>query len=48
MRPYRRALPTPSALGEIEHCAGSQFDPAFARAFLDAWSAGALADAAAM
>ena len=48
MRPYRRALPTARALGEIERCAGSQFDPTFARAFLDAWSAGALADAAAM
>jgi HD-GYP domain-containing protein (c-di-GMP phosphodiesterase class II) len=48
MRPYRRALPTRSALGEIERCAGSQFDPAFAFAFLDAWGAGALADAAAM
>src|SRR5437667_2156109 len=25
-RPYRRALPTTRALGEIERCAGSQFD----------------------
>ncbi|MDX6407605.1 MAG: hypothetical protein QOE13_676 [Gaiellaceae bacterium] len=41
-RPYRRALPMPRALAEIERCAGSQFDPAFARAFLEAWSAGAL------
>src|SRR6185503_6588703 len=47
-RPYRRALPMSRALGEIERCAGTQFDPSFARAFLDAWSAGALADAAAM
>jgi putative two-component system response regulator len=47
-RPYRRALPTMRALGEIERCAGSQFDPTFAHAFLDAWSAGALADAAAI
>ena len=47
-RPYRRALPTTRALAEIERCAGSQFDPVFAHAFLDAWSAGALADAAAM
>jgi putative two-component system response regulator len=47
-RPYRRALPTIRALGEIERFAGTQFDPAFAHAFLDAWSADALADAAAM
>jgi HD-GYP domain-containing protein (c-di-GMP phosphodiesterase class II) len=47
-RPYRRALPMSRALGEIERCAGTQFDPAFARAFLDAWGAGALADAAAI
>jgi HD-GYP domain-containing protein (c-di-GMP phosphodiesterase class II) len=47
MRPYRRALPTSRALGEIERCAGSQFDPTFATAFLQAWSAGAL-DAAAI
>jgi len=47
-RPYRRAMPMSRALGEIERCAGTQFDPAFAHAFLDAWSAGALADAAAM
>jgi HD-GYP domain-containing protein (c-di-GMP phosphodiesterase class II) len=47
-RPYRRALPMSRALSEIERCAGTQFDPSFARAFLEAWSAGALADAAAM
>ncbi|MDX6388119.1 MAG: hypothetical protein QOD85_1921 [Gaiellaceae bacterium] len=47
-RPYRRALPMTRALGEIERCAGTQFDPTFASAFLDAWSAGALADAAAI
>jgi putative two-component system response regulator len=47
-RPYRRALPTSRALGEIERCAGTQFDPAMASAFLEAWGAGALADAAAM
>jgi len=45
-RPYRRALPTSRALGEIERCAGSQFDPTFASAFLDAWSAGVLRAAA--
>ena len=48
MRPYRRALPTSRALAEIERCAGTQFDPAFAAAFLDAWDAGALSDAAAI
>jgi putative two-component system response regulator len=46
MRPYRRALPAARALGEIERCAGSQFDPTFAAAFLDAWDAGALRPAA--
>jgi HD-GYP domain-containing protein (c-di-GMP phosphodiesterase class II) len=47
-RPYRRALPTSRALGEIERCAGTQFDPKFSQAFLEAWDAGALDDAAAM
>ena len=47
-RPYRRALPTLHALAEIERCAGTQFDPDIAHAFLRAWSAGGLADAAAM
>jgi HD-GYP domain-containing protein (c-di-GMP phosphodiesterase class II) len=42
MRPYRRALPTSRALGEIERCGGSQFDPELALAFLDAWKSGAL------
>jgi HD-GYP domain-containing protein (c-di-GMP phosphodiesterase class II) len=41
-RPYRHALPANRALAEIERCAGTQFDPTFAHAFLDAWSAGAL------
>ena len=41
-RPYRRALPVERALGEIDRCAGTQFDPAMARAFLEAWEAGAL------
>jgi putative nucleotidyltransferase with HDIG domain len=34
-RVYRRALPLPSALAEIDRCAGSQFDPVCARALLD-------------
>jgi putative two-component system response regulator len=44
-RPYRRALPTYQALAEIERCAGSQFDPEIAHAFLQAWSAGTFVDA---
>jgi putative two-component system response regulator len=47
-RPYRRAMPTFHALAEIERCSGTQFDPVIASAFLQAWSAGALADAAAI
>jgi HD-GYP domain-containing protein (c-di-GMP phosphodiesterase class II) len=42
MRPYRRALPIAAAVQEVERCAGSQFDPMVANAFLEAWSAGAL------
>jgi HD-GYP domain-containing protein (c-di-GMP phosphodiesterase class II) len=42
MRPYRRALPIAAAVQEVERCAGSQFDPMVAHAFLEAWSAGAL------
>jgi HD-GYP domain-containing protein (c-di-GMP phosphodiesterase class II) len=45
-RPYRRALPITRALGEIERCGGSQFDPALAEAFLEAWHRGALARSA--
>ena len=40
VRPYRPALPAGAALAEIERCAGSQFDPTIARAFLDAHGAG--------
>ena len=47
-RPYRRALPAARALGEIERCAGTQFDPGIASAFLEAFSAGALSDAVAI
>jgi HD-GYP domain-containing protein (c-di-GMP phosphodiesterase class II) len=47
LRPYRRALPAPRALREIERCAGSQFDPAMAEAFLAAWDAGVLERSAA-
>jgi HD-GYP domain-containing protein (c-di-GMP phosphodiesterase class II) len=41
-RPYRRALPIERALREVERCAGTQFDPEMAHAFLEAWDAGAL------
>ena len=41
-RPYRRALPVERALREIERYAGTQFDPAMAHAFLEAWDSGAL------
>ena len=47
-RPYRRAMPTLHALAEVERCAGTQFDPAIASAFLQAWGAGAFAHAAAI
>jgi response regulator RpfG family c-di-GMP phosphodiesterase len=42
-RAYRRALPHEVAIGEIERCAGSQFDPELADAFvklMDAWRTG--------
>ena len=41
-RPYRQALPISRALLEVKRCAGSQFDPMLAAAFLDAWDAGFL------
>jgi HD-GYP domain-containing protein (c-di-GMP phosphodiesterase class II) len=37
-RPYRAALPREEALRELVRCAGTQFDPALATAFLRAWS----------
>jgi HD-GYP domain-containing protein (c-di-GMP phosphodiesterase class II) len=46
MRPYRWPLTMERALDEIERCAGSQFDPMFAAAFLEAWDSGALRAAA--
>jgi HD-GYP domain-containing protein (c-di-GMP phosphodiesterase class II) len=33
-RPYRAALPVAEALGEVDRCAGSQFDPEATGAFL--------------
>jgi HD-GYP domain-containing protein (c-di-GMP phosphodiesterase class II) len=38
-RPYRGALPVTAALDEIERCAGTQFDPVIAQAFLAAYDA---------
>ena len=38
-RPYRRAIPTEDALIELERCAGSQFDPALVRVFVELWGA---------
>ena len=40
-RPYRAALPSDDALAEIARCAGSQFDPRLAAAFLVVWGGGA-------
>jgi len=42
-RAYRRALPHEVAMGEIERCAGTQFDPELADAFIqlvEAWRRG--------
>jgi HD-GYP domain-containing protein (c-di-GMP phosphodiesterase class II) len=42
-RPYRAAITPARALVEIERCAGSQFDPELARAFLTVWARAARA-----
>ena len=39
-RPYRRALTEQDALREVERCAGNQFDPVLANAFLSVWGDG--------
>lgn len=39
-RPYRRALPAEAAVEEVDRCAGGQFDPVVARAFVNAWLEG--------
>jgi HD-GYP domain-containing protein (c-di-GMP phosphodiesterase class II) len=39
-RPYRRALGNDEALAEVDRCAGTQFDPELARAFLEVWGTG--------
>jgi putative nucleotidyltransferase with HDIG domain len=46
-RPYRRALGTNSALNEIVHGAGTQFDPVLATLFVAMWAEAAPAAAAA-
>ncbi len=44
-RPYRPALFVHAALAELDRCAGSQFDPQVAQAFLATWHAGEIAAA---
>jgi putative nucleotidyltransferase with HDIG domain len=46
-RPYRRALSREQALAEVERCAGTQFDPAIARVFLEVFAEAELRVAAA-
>jgi HD-GYP domain-containing protein (c-di-GMP phosphodiesterase class II) len=38
-RQYRRAVPSTLALAELDRCAGSQFDPALTRLFVEVWGA---------
>jgi HD-GYP domain-containing protein (c-di-GMP phosphodiesterase class II) len=45
-RPYRSAVQIDRALEEIDRCAGTQFDPDVAAAFLELWQAGAFASQA--
>ena len=40
LRPYRDALAPSDALEEVSRCAGTQFDPTLALAFVDVWSTG--------
>ena len=47
-RPYRAALSPELAVEEIERCAGTQFDPDVAAAFLAAWESGAFGLTAAL
>jgi HD-GYP domain-containing protein (c-di-GMP phosphodiesterase class II) len=47
-RPYRAALPPEKAIGEVDRCSGSQFDPDVAVAFIAAWESGALGVTAAL
>jgi len=43
LRAYRPALTVEQALAELERCAGSQFDPALAETFVEAWRNGDIA-----
>ncbi len=45
-RPYRPALTVDCALAEVERCAGTQFDPELARAFVDGWERGEIGSSA--
>ncbi len=45
VRPYRAALPLNEAVEEIERCAGGQFDPEIAGAFVAAYAAGEIVTA---
>ena len=47
-RPYRAALPADHAAAEVDRCAGTQFDPDVALAFLAAWESGAFGVTAAL
>jgi HD-GYP domain-containing protein (c-di-GMP phosphodiesterase class II) len=47
-RPYRLAMPVEDAVGEVDRCAGTQFDPDVALAFLSAWESGAFGVTAAL
>jgi putative two-component system response regulator len=47
-RPYRSALPSGAAADEVDRCAGTQFDPDVAVAFLAAWESGAFGVTAAL
>jgi HD-GYP domain-containing protein (c-di-GMP phosphodiesterase class II) len=38
LRPYRGALSVDRALVEVGVCAGTQFDPMVAEAFLEVWA----------
>jgi HD-GYP domain-containing protein (c-di-GMP phosphodiesterase class II) len=47
-RPYRAALAAEQAIEEVDRCAGTQFDPDVATAFLAAWESGAFGVTAAL